>query len=141
MDLKPLPVPIYLINGQYFQSCAFFIQEPISYCITHFIWYYPIWQSLLVLVWFISTCITYHCANNCPVSRSPMMNSFSLEAFICFQKYSHLCLVVVGFMHSTDLIYVFFLNFVVMFILGLYLRFAVIFLVIILNYFLFCSCL
>ena len=42
------------------------------------------------------------------------MNSFSLEALICFQKYSYLCLVVVGFMHSTDLIYVFFLNFAVM---------------------------
>ena len=81
MDTNPPYGPIYLIKVQYLQSRDFFVQEYISFRIIYFTWYLPILRAFLFLVSSVSTCTTYHCANNFPVCCSPMMNIFSSVDF------------------------------------------------------------
>ena len=112
-----------------------FILSKLYYAPQYHIWYYlsNLWP-ILTLLWLIvygiyfllynsdfillvsynSTCTKYHYTENCSGSCYPTMNCSSHNSLVYLYNFSHLCLVVVGYMKFTILVWVLFLQLILM---------------------------
>ena len=137
MALNSFSGHIYIINYQYIQPNALFVQEYIYFCIIHFTWYFLVNEPYYW--WFyLYQPVIYTIGLIISIFLVIQVDFFSFKAYILFHKHLHFCLVVVGLMDYTDLVRSFLLSVVVMFAamfsVGLWLRFSLISLVLLITF-------